>query len=71
VIQITGCRGAMLRAVATPWGSWVDVRRDGRATVAGAVLFVVVNNIEPNRRYASALKLLVIFVSVKRYSTLL
>ena len=29
-----------------------------------AMLFVAVNNVEPNRRYASALKLLIIFVSV-------
>jgi hypothetical protein len=32
--------------------------------VVAAVLFAAVNNIEPNRRYASALKLLIIFVSV-------
>jgi hypothetical protein len=29
-----------------------------------ALLFVAVNNIEPNGRYASVLKLLIVFVSV-------
>jgi hypothetical protein len=29
-----------------------------------AMLFVAVNNIEPNRRYASALKFLIVVVSV-------
>ena len=32
--------------------------------VAGAILFVAVNNIEPNRRYASVPKFLIVFVSV-------
>jgi len=32
-------------------------------SIAGALLFMAVNNIEPNRRYASFLKLLIIFVS--------
>jgi hypothetical protein len=32
--------------------------------VVAAFLFAAVNAIEPNRRYASALKLLIVFVSV-------
>ena len=33
--------------------------------VAGAILFVAVNNIEPDRRYASVLKLLIVLGSAK------
>jgi hypothetical protein len=32
--------------------------------VIGAILLVAVDNIEPNRRYASVLKFLIIFVTV-------
>jgi hypothetical protein len=32
--------------------------------VVAAILFVSVDEIEPNRRYASVLKLLIVFVSV-------
>ena len=32
--------------------------------VVAAMLFVAVNEIEPNRRYASVLKFLIVFVSV-------
>jgi hypothetical protein len=32
--------------------------------VVGGFLFVAVDNIEPNRRYALVLKLLIVFVSV-------
>jgi hypothetical protein len=31
--------------------------------VVGAILFVAVDDLEPNRRYASVLKLLIVFVS--------
>jgi ABC-type phosphate/phosphonate transport system permease subunit len=33
-------------------------------SVVAAILFWAVNNIEPNRRYASVLKFLIVFVSV-------
>jgi hypothetical protein len=33
-------------------------------SVVAAILFVAVDNIEPNRRYALALKFLIVFVSV-------
>ena len=33
-------------------------------SIIAALLFVAVNNIEPNRRYAVALKVLIVFVSV-------
>ena len=33
-------------------------------SVVAAILFVAVDNIEPNRRYALVLKLLIVFVSV-------
>jgi hypothetical protein len=33
-------------------------------SVVAAILFRAVNNIEPNRRYASVLKFLIVFVSV-------
>jgi hypothetical protein len=32
--------------------------------LVAAMLFVAVNNIEPNRRYALALKVLIVFASV-------
>ena len=32
--------------------------------VVAAILFVAVDDLEPNRRYASVLKLLIVFVSV-------
>jgi hypothetical protein len=33
-------------------------------SVVAAMLFVAVNNVEPNRRYALVLELLIVFVSV-------
>ena len=35
-----------------------------RHYVVAAILFLAVDNIEPNRRYALVLKLLIVFVSV-------